>query len=215
MPRANEIKKVWYWTTTANCWLWKISTFSRLPPGAATLYKMLFLMSRTGLKVEERFQRDDIVDTVTLSRRGVDFSASMATNMCSWIKKLIRRIPSPKIDWRRVAAYAWRRNAGYAGSGPTANCWREPRPWILEIVETAPVLKERPPAHVKCKPATLSTGLVIQVPEYLSAGEKIRIHIEEAPLYGARGLLLIIGQPPWRSLPLLFIDRLHCVQEKR
>ncbi|MCQ3529359.1 elongation factor P-like protein YeiP, partial [Salmonella enterica subsp. enterica serovar Indiana] len=32
--------------------------------------------------------------------------------------------------------------------------------------------------------ATLSTGLVIQVPEYLSAGEKIRIHIEERRYMG-------------------------------
>ena len=29
---------------------------------------------RTGLKVEERFKGDDIVDTVTLTRRYVDFS---------------------------------------------------------------------------------------------------------------------------------------------
>ncbi len=33
--------------------------------GAATLYKMRFSDVRTGLKVEERFKGDDIVDTVT------------------------------------------------------------------------------------------------------------------------------------------------------
>lgn len=42
--------------------------------GAATLYKMRFSDVRTGLKVEERFKGDDIVDTVTLTRRYVDFS---------------------------------------------------------------------------------------------------------------------------------------------
>lgn len=42
--------------------------------GAATLYKMRFSDVRTGLKVEERFKGDDIVDTVTLTRRPVDFS---------------------------------------------------------------------------------------------------------------------------------------------
>jgi elongation factor P len=42
--------------------------------GAATLYKMRFSDVRTGLKVEERFKGDDIVDTVTLTRRFVDFS---------------------------------------------------------------------------------------------------------------------------------------------
>ena len=48
----------------------------------------------------------------------------------------------------------------------------------LEIVETAPGIKGAS-ASARNKPATLTTGLVVQVPEYLSAGEKIRIHIEE------------------------------------
>lgn len=64
--------------------------------GAATLYKMRFSDVRTGLKVEERFKGDDIVDTVTLTRRFVDFSMSMATNTCSWIKKTIPLTPLPK-----------------------------------------------------------------------------------------------------------------------
>ncbi|MCE9912088.1 elongation factor P-like protein YeiP, partial [Hafnia paralvei] len=34
------------------------------------------------------------------------------------------------------------------------------------------------------KPAVMSTGLTIQVPEYLSSGEKIRIHIEERRFMG-------------------------------
>jgi|GEM_PF-3084323 len=34
-------------------------------------------------------------------------------------------------------------------------------------------------ASARNKPATMATGLVIHVPEYLSAGDKIRIHIAE------------------------------------
>lgn len=41
----------------------------------------------------------------------------------------------------------------------------------LEIVETAPGIKGAS-ASARNKPATMSTGLVILVPEYLSAGEK-------------------------------------------
>lgn len=52
----------------------------------------------------------------------------------------------------------------------------------LEIVETAPGIKGAS-ASARNKPATLSTGLVIQVPEYLS-GRKIRIHIEERRYMG-------------------------------
>jgi len=50
-------------------------------------------------------------------------------------------------------------------------------------VETAPSIKGAS-ASSRTKPATLSTGLVIQVPEYLTTGEKIRIHIEESRYMG-------------------------------
>ncbi|SQI95859.1 translation elongation factor P-related protein [Klebsiella oxytoca] len=53
----------------------------------------------------------------------------------------------------------------------------------LEIIETAPGIKGAS-ASARNKPATLSTGLVVQVPEYLSAGERIRIHIEESRYMG-------------------------------
>jgi elongation factor P len=48
----------------------------------------------------------------------------------------------------------------------------------LEIIETAPGIKGAS-ASARNKPATMSTGLVIQVPEYLSTGDRIQIHIAE------------------------------------
>lgn len=53
-----------------------------------------------------------------------------------------------------------------------------PQTVVLEIVETALGTKGAS-ANARDKPATLSTSLVIQVPEYLSTSEKIRIHIKE------------------------------------
>ena len=47
----------------------------------------------------------------------------------------------------------------------------------LVITETAPAMKAAS-ASARNKPATLSTGLVIQVPEYLAIGEKIKISTE-------------------------------------
>lgn len=49
----------------------------------------------------------------------------------------------------------------------------------MEIVETTPGIKGAS-ASARTKPATMSTGLIIQVPEYLSNGDKIRIHIPNA-----------------------------------
>jgi elongation factor P len=44
----------------------------------------------------------------------------------------------------------------------------------LEVVETAPELKGAS-ATKRPKPATLSTGIEIQVPEYITTGEKILV----------------------------------------
>jgi elongation factor P len=47
----------------------------------------------------------------------------------------------------------------------------------LEIVECSPGIKGAS-ASARTKPATLSTGLVVQVPEYLSQGEVIKVNTE-------------------------------------
>jgi elongation factor P len=75
MPRANEIKKGMVLNYNSKLLIVKdIDIQAPSARGAATLYKMRFSDVRTGLKVEERFKGDDIVDTVTLTRRFVDFS---------------------------------------------------------------------------------------------------------------------------------------------
>lgn len=48
----------------------------------------------------------------------------------------------------------------------------------LEVVETDPSIKGAS-ATSRTKPATLSTGLVVQVPEYISTGEWIKVNTEE------------------------------------
>lgn len=48
---------------------------------------------------------------------------------------------------------------------------------ILEIVECAPSMKAAS-SSARTKPATMSTGLVVQVPEYLAIGDAIKINTE-------------------------------------
>jgi len=50
-------------------------------------------------------------------------------------------------------------------------------------VETVPALKAAS-ASARTKPATFSTGLVINVPEYLESGERVKIHTEERRFMG-------------------------------
>ena len=67
---------------------------------------------------------------------------------------------------------------------------RLPKTMELEIVDTAPIMKTATKT-ASTKPATLSNGVVIQVPEFLSTGERVRVdpntgeYMDRAK-YGAR-----------------------------
>jgi elongation factor P len=54
-----------------------------------------------------------------------------------------------------------------------------PQSVIMEIVETAPRIKGAS-ASARTKPATLQTGLVIQVPEYIEQGESVKVNTTNA-----------------------------------
>lgn len=53
----------------------------------------------------------------------------------------------------------------------------------LEIVETDPALKGGS-ATARTKPAILTTGLTVQVPEHISTGDRIKINVEERKFTG-------------------------------
>ena len=48
---------------------------------------------------------------------------------------------------------------------------------VLEITECAPSMKAAS-SSARTKPATLNTGLIVQVPEYLTPGENIKVNTE-------------------------------------
>lgn len=111
--------------------------------GAATLYKMRFSDVRTGLKVEERFKGDDIVDTVTLTRRYVDFSYVDGNEYVFMDKEDYTPYTFTKDQIEEELLFM------PEGGMPdmqvltgTVSCWRElPQTVDLEIVETARVSK--------------------------------------------------------------------------
>ncbi len=53
----------------------------------------------------------------------------------------------------------------------------------MEITETSPSIKGAS-ASARTKPAEFATGLSIQVPEYLSAGEKVKINTQDKRFMG-------------------------------
>ncbi|BDH45162.1 elongation factor P-like protein [Salmonella enterica subsp. enterica serovar Choleraesuis] len=187
MARANEIKRGMVLNYNNKLLIVKdIDIQSPSARGAATLYKMRFTDVRTGLKVEERFKGDDILDTITLSRRPVTFSYIDGNEIIfmdeedftpyTFTKEQIEdeMLFIPEGGMPGIQVLTW--------DGQLL-ALELPQTVELEIVETSPGIKGAS-ASARTKPATLSTGLVVQVPEYISAGERIRVHIEERRFMG-------------------------------
>ncbi|EKV53318.1 elongation factor P-like protein YeiP [Erwinia amylovora] len=182
MPRANEIKKGMAVNLNGKLLLVKdIDVQSPSARGASTLYKMRFTDIRSGLKVEERFKGDEIIDTISLSQRQVTFSYIDGDEYVfmddedftpynfkqDQIEEELLFLPEGGIPGIQVLTMDGQILA-----------LELPQTVDMEIVETTPGIKGAS-ASARTKPATMSTGLIIQVPEYLSNGDKIRIHIPE------------------------------------
>lgn len=194
MPRANEIKKGMVLNYNGKLLIVKnIDIQSPSARGAATLYKMRFSDVRTGLKVEERFKGDDIVDTVTLTRRFVDFSYIDGNEYVFMDKEDYTPYIFTKEQIEEELLFM------PEGGMPDMQVltWdgqllalELPQTVDLEIVETAPGIKGAS-ASARNKPATLSTGLVVQVPEYLSAESVSASISKRAATWAARTKLRV------------------------
>ena len=64
----------------------------------------------------------------------------------------------------------------------------------LEVVETAPIMKTATKT-ASTKPAKLSNGVTIQVPEFIGEGERVRVNPAGRGLPGARQ----VGRPAWSA----------------
>ncbi len=187
MAKANEIKRGDAVTYNGKLLLVKeIDVQSPSARGASTLYKMRFTDVKTGGKVEERFKGDDIIDTIELFRRPVSFSYIDGDEYVfmdnedytpfifkkDQIEEELLFIPEGGMNGIQVLM----------ADGEVV-ALELPQTVDLEIVETSPSIKGAS-ASARTKPATLSTGLVIQVPEYIDNNEKVKIHIAERRYMG-------------------------------
>jgi len=147
--------------------------------GANTLYKVRFNNVATGQKLDETFKGNDFLEEVDLERRPSSFlyqDQSLYTFMDSENYEqytLSKDFLEEQVQWLQDGL------EGIAVLLLNGNplCIELPAAMDLEITETAPALKGASATN-RTKPATLSIGVVVQVPEYLSVGEIIRVNTE-------------------------------------
>jgi elongation factor P len=144
--------------------------------GGASIYRMRFRNLVTRQKVDKSCKGDEVYPDIAFERRGVQFS------------------------YENQGLYTFMDNEDYSETSLSAEELGDDRLYMteemegiqtlvsdgrvlgvelpattdLEITETGPSMKGAS-ATARTKPATLSTGLEVQVPEYLSNGEVIRV----------------------------------------
>ena len=182
MPKASEIKRGDVVDIEGVPHVLKhLETKSPSSRGAVTLYKLRFKNLLTGLKKEVSSKGEEQFGTIDCQRVSVQFSyidgdeyhfmalsdytqyslnRADVEDQLGYLKEGLDDITALVID-DQIAAI------------------EVPQAVTLLISDTAPGIKGAS-ASSRTKPATLETGLVVQVPEYIGAGEHIKVNTTNA-----------------------------------
>lgn len=181
MPRANEIKRADVVEINGQLLIVReIEVQNPSARGAATLYKMRFSNVQTKLKHMETFKGDDLLKTVDLTRHKVTFSYVDGDAYVFMDAEDFSEYRFASVDIEDELPFL------VEGIDGCQVLRVDDLPIGLELPSTVEmVITDTPPplkgasATSRSKPAHFVTGLVVQVPDYLETGEKVRIHTSE------------------------------------
>ncbi|MGO1692571.1 MAG: elongation factor P-like protein EfpL [Marinobacter sp.] len=181
MPRASEIKKNSAVEYDGRVYFVKDIERS-VPQGRAggSLYRMRMYDVVTGNKIDQTFKDTDMLNLADLVRRAATFSYSDGDE---YVFMDTEDFTQYSLNREAIADELLFINEDTQGvmvilvsDAPVSLAL--PPTVELEILETDPSVKGGS-ATARTKPANLSTGLVIQVPEHISTGDRIKINVEE------------------------------------
>lgn len=147
--------------------------------GGNTLYRVKFNSIVSGQNLDQTFKGNDTLEELDLDRRSITYLYSDADTFHFMDAENFDQysVPADQIEEQRdwlvenmegLSALMLNGQVVTIELPPTVD---------LEIVETAPVIKGATATN-RNKPATLNNGRVVQVPEYMSPGERVRINTE-------------------------------------
>ena len=158
---------------------WSGTWMYRVPPRAvgSTLYKVRGVDIVSKQKYENRFKGDDTIQTVDFARRAVQYLYQDADGCTFMDKESFEQYTLGTDVLEEELLYLSDELDGILAmiADGTILGITLPATVVLAITDTAPGMKAAS-ASSRTKPATLSTGLVVQVPEYLGSGELIKVN---------------------------------------
>ena len=186
MPKASDVKK-----NTAvefNNSVYIIRDIDRsVPQGRAggSIYRMRMYDVVTGAKTDETFKDSDMLTLADLTRRNIMFSYLDGDE---YVFMDNEDYTPYNLNKESIADEALFINESTQGlqvvlvDGSPVGV-ELPSSVELEIVETDPSIKGGS-ATARTKPAILSTGLTVQVPEHISTGDVIKVNTAESKFMG-------------------------------
>ena len=144
--------------------------------GAATLYKVRFRNLRTRAKLDQTFKGDDPLQDSDFDTRTVSFSYREGDHFVFMDLDDYSQIELNADEIEDAVPYLTDGLEGIKAlvQGDKVLCIQLPDSVDLEITETAPSMRGAS-VTARTKAATLETGLVLQVPEYMQQGERVRV----------------------------------------
>ncbi|MCJ7610685.1 MAG: elongation factor P [Candidatus Aminicenantes bacterium] len=144
--------------------------------GAATLYKVRFRSLQSKRKTDQAFRGDDVLPEGDFERRPVQLLYGDSSGWAFMDLRDYSQFTLTKDDLEAEWPYLTEGLEGLVALVSEGRVLGIELPLLvsLKIVETSPSVKGGS-VTARNKPAVLSTGLVVQVPEYMSEGEVIRV----------------------------------------
>lgn len=178
MPKASELKKGQVVDIDGVPHIVKqLEAKSPSSRGASTLYKVRFNNLLTRQKRDESYKGDVMLPESDCRRVGVTYSYFDGEYHVFMNEEDYTQYQVSPDDLDEQMSYLTD-----ALTGTSALLVDEqmvalelPQSVVLEISDTAPGIKGAS-ASARTKPATLTTGLIVQVPEYIEPGESIKVN---------------------------------------
>ena len=186
MPKASDIKKNAAIEYNGKVFIVRDITRS-VPQGRAggSLYRMRMYDVITGGKIDETFKAEDMLSFADLTRRPSIFSYLDGDEYVFMDNEDYTPYNLNKNVIADDVLFINEQTEGLSviliDDVPVAIDL--PASVELVITETDPSIKGAS-ASARTKPATLSTGLIVQVPEHISSGDKIKVNTAEQKFMG-------------------------------
>jgi elongation factor P len=160
----------------APCMIETINVQSPSARGAATLYKYKARNLITKQKVDITLKGGESLNEADFAKRPVKFMYSDPSDVHFLDQEDYNDYALPKTDLEEELKYLTENLEGIMALIYNDQCVGIQLPLTVElkVVECDPGIKGAS-ATARTKPAKLETGLVVQVPEYLSQGETIKV----------------------------------------